>query len=57
MIRGYGIKFLENRCLMLKCQGMRGLRGVLMKDCDTVTDKGEDVSNSLSGDVWHGLVV
>ncbi len=28
-----------------------------MKDCDTVDDEGEDVSNCLGGDVLHGLVV
>ncbi len=54
IIRGHGIEFLENRCLVLKCAGMRG---VLMKDSDTVDDEGEDVSNCLGGDVRHGLVV
>jgi hypothetical protein len=44
IIRGHGIEFLENRCLVLKCTGMRG---VLMKDRDTVDDEGEDVSNVL----------
>ncbi len=39
---------------MLKCVGMRG---VLMKDHDTVDDEGEDVSNCLGGDILHGLVV
>jgi hypothetical protein len=33
IISGHGIKFIENRCLVLKCTGMRG---VLMKDRDTV---------------------
>ncbi len=32
IISGHGIGFLENRCLLLKCAGMRG---VLMKDRDT----------------------
>ncbi len=56
IIRGHGIEFLENRCLMLnlKCMGMRG---VLMKDRDAVDDEGQDVSNSLGGDVLYGLVV
>jgi hypothetical protein len=54
IIRGHGIKFLENRCLVLKCAGTRG---VSMKDSDTFDDEGEDVSNCLGGDVWHGLVV
>ena len=54
IIRGHGIEFLENRCLVLKCAGMRG---DLMKDRDTVDDEGEDVSNGLGGDVRHGLVV
>jgi hypothetical protein len=54
IIRGHGIKFLENRCLVLKCAGMMG---DLMKDRDTVDDEGEDVSNCLGGDIWHGLVV
>jgi hypothetical protein len=53
IIRGHGIKFLEN-CLVLKCVGMRG---VLMKDCDTVNDEGEDLSNGLGGEGLHGLVV
>ncbi len=48
IIRGHGIKFLENRCLVLKCAGMRG---VLMKDSGTVDDEDEDVSNCLGGDV------
>ncbi len=48
IIRGHRIEFLENRCLVLKCAGMRG---VLMKDYDAVDDEGEDVSNWLGGDV------
>ncbi len=46
IIRGpHGIEFLENRCFVLKCAGMRG---VLMKDRDTV----DDVSNGLGGEHW-----
>jgi hypothetical protein len=50
IIRGHGIEFLETRCFVLKCAGVRG---VLMKDRDTV----DDVSNCLGGDVLHGLVI
>ncbi len=48
IIRGHGIELLENRCLVLKCAGMRG---VLMKDRDAVEDEGEDVNNCLGGEV------
>ncbi len=54
IIRGHGIKLFENRSLVLKCAGMRG---VLMKDRDTVDDEGEDLSKGLGGDLLHGLVV
>ncbi len=51
IIRGHGIKLFENRCLVLKCAGMRGN---LTKDSDAVDDEGEDLSNGLGGDVQHG---
>ncbi len=53
-VSGHVIAFLENRCLVLKRAGMRG---VLMKDGDRVDDEGEDVGDGLGGDVRHRLVV
>ena len=53
-VRGQGIEYFENGCLVLKCAGMRG---VLMKDGDRVDDEGEDVGDGLGGDERQWLVV